>query len=484
LRLGFHDCLKYTDGSGGCDGCLEWAGVGHRYPRGHLEKGLVNSSSRPDGHNNGLSQTVRVLEAIYTDRSFPSKTPVLPTSPRDGGKSRADLWAFAVLEAVTYTTELNNQACDDPESLVKFNNMNQCNPRAGMDGCKVDSSRPFAFKTGRKDCTDQTYPGTFKTVKKEVHPDPGWNGPKVVDFMQTQFGFNGRETVAIMGAHTLGRVHVTVSLMRYTWKTRSAMLFNNGYFRNLARREDWYYDSYHTNKRTPCADSTLGNSSGMRPLARWMPHVRGDTDAGGPNQWLQEKFVCPTCDKLKGEKDKNQNSDRKWQQCCKNVASGEACPAGCEQWKFVSGLDETMLNSDMGLYLAFDVDDSGIPSGCEGLEDYNMESWGGFKSGGKLKNNYKTWSRINNRKAEPRCPLSKLSVPEGSESTSEVVEEYADDQAKFINDFKPALEKMLSNGYSDGDLVDAPAQGMTGFHCPAVSKWTGSRSYRCTPMQE
>ena len=28
LRLGFHDCLKYTDGSGGCDGCLNWEGVG------------------------------------------------------------------------------------------------------------------------------------------------------------------------------------------------------------------------------------------------------------------------------------------------------------------------------------------------------------------------------------------------------------------------------------------------------------------------
>ena len=27
LRLGFHDCVKYKDGSGGCDGCLNWDGV-------------------------------------------------------------------------------------------------------------------------------------------------------------------------------------------------------------------------------------------------------------------------------------------------------------------------------------------------------------------------------------------------------------------------------------------------------------------------
>ena len=28
LRLSFHDCVKYKDGTGGCDGCLNWEGVG------------------------------------------------------------------------------------------------------------------------------------------------------------------------------------------------------------------------------------------------------------------------------------------------------------------------------------------------------------------------------------------------------------------------------------------------------------------------
>ena len=32
IRLGFHDCLKYADGSGGCDGCLNWHNMGHRFP--------------------------------------------------------------------------------------------------------------------------------------------------------------------------------------------------------------------------------------------------------------------------------------------------------------------------------------------------------------------------------------------------------------------------------------------------------------------
>ena len=25
MRLVFHDCVRYTDGTGGCDGCLDWA---------------------------------------------------------------------------------------------------------------------------------------------------------------------------------------------------------------------------------------------------------------------------------------------------------------------------------------------------------------------------------------------------------------------------------------------------------------------------
>ena len=30
VRLGFHDCLRYSDRSGGCDGCLNWKNVGTR----------------------------------------------------------------------------------------------------------------------------------------------------------------------------------------------------------------------------------------------------------------------------------------------------------------------------------------------------------------------------------------------------------------------------------------------------------------------
>ena len=69
LRLGFHDCIKYQDGTGGCDGCLNWEGVGFRYDNpvsGHWRWPNVGVTN-----NNDLALTVEILEGIYTDPNFP-----------------------------------------------------------------------------------------------------------------------------------------------------------------------------------------------------------------------------------------------------------------------------------------------------------------------------------------------------------------------------------------------------------------------------
>ena len=39
----------------------------------------------------------------------------------------------------------------------------------------------------------------------EHHPESGMNGSFQLDFFKREFGFGARETVAIMGAHTIGR---------------------------------------------------------------------------------------------------------------------------------------------------------------------------------------------------------------------------------------------------------------------------------------
>ena len=224
LRLGFHDCLKYEDGSGGCDGCLNWENVGKIYTEFEQHK-------YPDLHksdNNGLECAVYLLEHIYTNASFPAKmAPSLKTSLKDSGKSRADLWAFASIAAVEYGIISNNMMC---EGTYNKNPMHQCHVDVGTDDCELKLPRKIDFKTGRRDCTsmgDQP----FISTKHESHPDIQGNGDMTIDFFQKDFGMNGKEMIAIMGSHTLGRLHRSTSLFKYVWTTRGEHLFNNHYFK-------------------------------------------------------------------------------------------------------------------------------------------------------------------------------------------------------------------------------------------------------------
>lgn len=63
IRLPFHDCLHYTDGSGGCDGCLNWEDVGFRFEGRVEERNYEDHERKPS--NNGLGIAVEFLESIY-----------------------------------------------------------------------------------------------------------------------------------------------------------------------------------------------------------------------------------------------------------------------------------------------------------------------------------------------------------------------------------------------------------------------------------
>ena len=106
LRLGFHDCLKYTDGTGGCDGCLNWKGMNVKHtPILDLGKEKANIDSTD---NNGLSWPLIQLEKVYKDPTYPTGAPSLEQSLFNTGKSRADLWAFAAIVAVEYGIQTTN----------------------------------------------------------------------------------------------------------------------------------------------------------------------------------------------------------------------------------------------------------------------------------------------------------------------------------------------------------------------------------------
>ena len=52
LRLIFHDCIPYADGSGGCDGCLNWknqTGIDERLVKNPSKKNMRVSKNKETG---------------------------------------------------------------------------------------------------------------------------------------------------------------------------------------------------------------------------------------------------------------------------------------------------------------------------------------------------------------------------------------------------------------------------------------------------
>ena len=85
---------RYEDGSGGCDGCLNWEGVGYQAVRA-----LANiKNKKPELYrsfpisrkttNNKLQLAARSLELMFTVPTWPPGARSLTTSLKETGKSR------------------------------------------------------------------------------------------------------------------------------------------------------------------------------------------------------------------------------------------------------------------------------------------------------------------------------------------------------------------------------------------------------------
>jgi hypothetical protein len=136
-------------------------------------------------------------------------------------------------------------------------------------------------------------------------------------------------------------------------------------------------------------------------------------------------------------------------------------------------MDETMLNSDIGLYREFSTHE-GIPGACPGLEDYNTER---FKSDWRFRSpRIPSDDPIGETWDSSHCPLNTIEDPPGSDPMYRVVEEYADSNEKFFADFYPTLEKMLMNGYNASDLATMP---MASHECPFQDIHNWHRYYSC-----
>ena len=202
LRLGFHDCLTYSDDLdqdevNGCDGCLSSVGMNlDMYDDFNITAHARQGPNVNVTNNNGLGVTADILEEIFTNPDFPRTTPSLAKSMKSSGKSRADLWAFASLLALKNGVDNNNQGCDGK----------QCHLHKNEPGCRIEWPSIPKFRTGRRDCdtpNDAVKPWHAKPSRHENHPSPHGNGPETIDFFKEHFDMNSRETIALIG----GKLH-------------------------------------------------------------------------------------------------------------------------------------------------------------------------------------------------------------------------------------------------------------------------------------
>ena len=71
LRLAFHDCIPYEDGSGGCDGCLNFKNMETPSPNPHFPDQYYQFEPMNTTDNKGLDRVVEKLELIYTTLDWP-----------------------------------------------------------------------------------------------------------------------------------------------------------------------------------------------------------------------------------------------------------------------------------------------------------------------------------------------------------------------------------------------------------------------------
>ena len=89
--------MMYEDGTGGCDGCINFKGVGVKGPDPNNKDDYYRFEPLDKSDNNNMDQIVEKLELIYTTIDWPFVNASLNASLKQSGKSRASLRFFGNL---------------------------------------------------------------------------------------------------------------------------------------------------------------------------------------------------------------------------------------------------------------------------------------------------------------------------------------------------------------------------------------------------
>ena len=168
-----------------------------------------------------------------------------------------------------------------------------CGGNPDGDPCEVQLPVPV-FRSGRKDCVEQCTGDDafyqFCTPAQESHPDPHGNGASVTSFFEKEFQLSKKESIALMGAHTLGHANERISGFRhYPWTSSKSML-NNDYYKLLSRPNGWRrkrhqskskWDNVCQSDRSTFIGDEYGNSMKMD----WVTRSQWLRNDGGPWNW-------------------------------------------------------------------------------------------------------------------------------------------------------------------------------------------------------
>ena len=210
LRLVFNDCSgpKSINGTVDnmvsiCDGCID-------------DKNPINT---------GLYQhVIQPLDQVFIDGAY------------DKIMSRADYWIAAATIAIQYAVELRFQGemkilqdfadqirdgksfdgnppfalSGDTVPVPKLNGNGNARLPSSDDLKLVDDGRAFLpalpLMFGRMDCISSPFATMLNEDNRKEAPSPNDGWKKTYKWFQKNFGFDINDTVAIMGAHTLGIV--------------------------------------------------------------------------------------------------------------------------------------------------------------------------------------------------------------------------------------------------------------------------------------
>merc|ERR1712151_402879 len=187
--------------------------------------------------------------------------------------------------------------------------------------------------------------------------------------------FNARDVIAIMGAHSLGRVHPVAPLDAYSWTRTQDALLNHQYYRNIVNKPElmlvggqWKLQGDIGNEITEWGQWWLAGWGGKPGRAHWKP-VKGLRKWGAPFHWTHVFEHGPVCYKEKGGLWKNRgaavekaqrlagkawkglgdikggSSDKfKRDQCCEKLMNNQREDKDCLTW---TANDELMFSVDM-----------------------------------------------------------------------------------------------------------------------------------------